>query len=124
MIGLPSGNSLNLYLTGCVELRPSGSLPFHVMRIDGPTVGENRWFGTGCRICTVGAIVNDVNERETGAEIPPRSSTASSTMVWKPSAVWSFPVETESEWNRNDLRFSVVFTHSVSESDFVGGSIA
>ena len=50
-----------LYLTGLLVVRPSGSLPFHEMRNDGPNVGMNRWFGTGFVICTVGAIVNDVS---------------------------------------------------------------
>ena len=105
-------------------VRPSGSLPFHASRNDGPNVGENRWFSTGWMICSVGAMVNDVNERDTGTERPPRSSTASSTMVWKPSAVWSVSVSSLSERNRNDFRFSVVFTHTVSAVVCVGGSMA
>src|ERR1043166_9662355 len=160
--GPPSGNTLNLYLTGWFVVRPSGSLPVHRIRTEGPntsvkwwfstgcticsvgaivndvneremgaeksprpsgalpvhrirTEGPNTsvkwWFSTGCTICSVGAIVNDVNEREMGAEKSPRSSTASSTSVWYPSAVWSESESSLSEWNRNDLRFSFVFTH-------------
>jgi hypothetical protein len=112
-----------LYLTGFVVPRPSGSLPFHDTWNDGPNVGGNRWFGIGFVIWIVGAIVNEVNEHDCGAENAPRSSTASSTMVWNPSAVWSVVVSTLSEWNRNDLRLSVVFVHTVSASGCVGGSI-
>ena len=78
---LPSLNTLNLYLTGLFVVRPSGSVPFHARRNEGPNVGENRWLGTGWMICSVGAMVTDVNERDTGSEKSPRSSTASSTMV-------------------------------------------
>jgi hypothetical protein len=116
-------NTLNLYFTGLFVPRPSGSLPFHVSRNDGPNVGGRRWFGTGFRICTVGAIVNDVNEHDTGAEVAPRSSTASSTIVWKPIAVWSVVVSTWSAWNRKDFRLSVVLVQTVSALISVGGSI-
>ena len=75
-------------------------------------------------ICTVGATVNEVNDRDTGAENAPRSSTASMTIVWKPSAVLSVSVSTRSERKRKDFRFSVVLTHTVSALVWVGGSIA
>jgi hypothetical protein len=75
--------------------------------MDGPSSGGNRWFRTGDVIWIVGAIVNDVSERETGIDAAPRSSTASSTIVWKPSAVRSAALSSVFEWNRNDCRFSI-----------------
>ena len=38
----PLAKILNLYFFGLFEVRPSGSVPFHEIRNDGPNVGGSR----------------------------------------------------------------------------------
>jgi len=80
-------NILNLYLMGFWVNTPSGSLPCQWMRTNGVTSAESSPLGAGASIWTVGAWVNEKNERYTGGDSSPLLSTALMTKVWICEAV-------------------------------------
>src|SRR5690348_776505 len=119
--------SLNLYFTGFCLMTPSGSVPVHVMVTDGTVATATSRVGCGTWICVDGAVVCELNERNTGADVRPRLSIALTTHVWKlrsvisdPSAGNGFGGFVESKNRSTSLAF--VSTHAVSPE--TGGSTA
>src|SRR4029077_5590599 len=133
--GSARSSSRYLYLTGFCVNCPSGSEPSHSMRTDGVTKALSRALGSGFVMPTVGAVVNEKNERFFGADIIPPLSTALMTNVCGSDAVGELRPMIESGWVARKKMISSFFTVEiqhvspllhlvVSRTTTDGGSIA
>src|SRR5262249_1305335 len=94
---------------------PSGSRPSHSMRTEGVTEALSRALGSGFVMFTVGAVVNEKNERFFDADIIPPLSTALMTNVCGSDAVGALRPMIGSGWVARKKMISSFFCVEIQQ---------